>query len=572
MTFPKTIPTGAGERRGAQAALDVMLTDAALYPRRRFLPVGSTVKLGASLIRRPGSVARRMGETAGRLASVMRGTDAVAPAPADRRFADPAWAENPVFRRLMQTYLVAGSTVDALIGDADLDIQDERRVRFAADNVVDALSPSNFPLTNPTALRTAAETRGASLARGARNFARDVSASPRIPSSVDRSKFTVGTNLAVTPGSVVLRTDVFELIQYRPQTPEVRSVPVLLVPPMINKYYIADLAPGRSLIEFLVQQGQQVLTISWRNPDERHGHWDLDTYGDAIVEALDATTEITGSDRAHLLGFCSGGIATAAVAGHLAATGALDRVAGLTLGVCVIDSAQAGLTSALVNREVAAMAVAESARRGYLDGNALAGVFAWLRPNDLIWSYVVNNYLLGKRPPAFDILYWNGDTTRMAAGLHRDFVHLAMDNKLTRPGGLELLGSPIDLSQVAVDSYVVAGIADHITPWENAYRTTQLLGGDTRFVLSTSGHIAAIVNPPGNEKASFRVNPQGNPAEHDAWLATAEKRPGTWWTDWNAWLEQRSGELVPAPKKLGGPGGRTYKAAGKAPGTYALAR
>jgi polyhydroxyalkanoate synthase subunit PhaC len=441
-------------------------------------------------------------------------------------------------------------------------------VRFAADNVLDALAPSNFPLTNPTAIQLAVKTRGASFARGARNFVHDVSTSPRLPANVDRTEFDLGRNLAMTAGSVVLRTDVFELIQYRPQTPQVRSVPVLLVPPMINKYYIADIAPGRSLIEFLVQQGHQVLAISWRNPDERHAHWDLDTYAESIIEALDAVVDITGSETAQLLGFCSGGIATAAVAGHLAATGALERVAGLTLGVCVIDNEQAGLTSALVNREIAAMAVAESARRGYLDGNALAGVFAWLRPNDLIWSYVVNNYLLGRRPPAFDILYWNSDTTRMSAGLHRDFVHLAMDNKLARPGGLEMLGTPVDLSEVTVDSYVVAGISDHITPWENCYRTTQLLGGDTRFVLSTSGHIAAVVNPPGNEKASFRVNPQGNPAGSDDWLAGAEKQQGTWWTDWIGWLGERSGDLVPAPKRLGC---AKHKARGKAPGTYVLA-
>jgi polyhydroxyalkanoate synthase subunit PhaC len=558
-----------GEVRGAQAALDVMLTDAALVPRRRFLPVGSAVKLGARLAARPGTVARRVGGAAGGLARVTRGTDAVRPAPGDRRFADPAWGDSAVFRRLMQGYLVAGSTVDALIDDARLDLQDERRVRFAAENALDALAPSNFPITNPIALRTAVETRGASLARGARNLARDVSRSPRLPASVDASQFTVGANLALTPGSVVLRTEVFELIHYRPQTKTVHSVPVLLAPPMINKFYIADLAPGRSLVEFLVRQGHQVLAISWRNPDERHGHWDLDTYGDAIAAALDAATDITDSDVAHLLGFCSGGIVAAAVAGHLAATDALDRVAGLTLGVCVIDNERAGVTSALVNREIAATAVAESARRGYLDGNALAGVFAWLRPNDLIWSYVVNNYLLGKRPPAFDILYWNGDTTRMTAGVHRDFVRLALDNTLSRPGELEMLGTPVDLSAVTVDSYVVAGIADHITPWESCYRTTQLLGGDTRFVLSTSGHIAAIVNPPGNAKASFRVNDGGTPAGHAAWLADAEQRPGSWWTDWAAWLGERSGAMRPAPRGLGN---ARYRAACKAPGTYVLAR
>jgi polyhydroxyalkanoate synthase len=337
---------------------------------------------------------------------------------------------------------------------------------------------------------------------------------------------------------------------------------------MINKYYIADLAPNRSLIEYLVQQGQQVFAISWRNPEAEHGSWGLDTYAEAILSALDAVCAVAESKQAQLLAFCGGGIAGACVAGHLAANGEPDRLAGLTLGVCVLDNAQSGVPSAFVNRDVARAALAVSARKGYLDGNALAELFAWLRPNDLIWSYVVNNYLLGRRPPAFDILFWNQDTTRLAAGLHRDFIQIALDNPLVEPGALELLGTPIDLGKVGVDSYVVAGVADHITPWENCQRTTRMLGGDTRFVLSTSGHIAAIVNPPGNEKASYRVAEEGDHADPEAWLSRAEKRSGTWWEDWNDWLADRSGPMRPAPQRLGGPG---FRSNGRAPGTYVLA-
>jgi polyhydroxyalkanoate synthase subunit PhaC len=558
-----------GRAPGARAALDVVLTDASLSPRQRFLPVASTFKFGAALARRPGRVARRAGGMTAAIGRVAAGASEIEPSRGDRRFADPAWRESWLFRRLMQGYLAARDEINGLIDDAGLELQDERRVRFAIDNVLDAIAPTNYPWSNPAALKAAIDSGGASFVRGARNLMRDLSTPPRLPASVDTSKFTVGKDLAVTPGAVVLRTEVFELIQYQPQTDEVRSVPLLLVPPMINKYYIVDLAPGRSLIEYYVQQGQQVLEISWRNPDERHGHWGLDTYADSIVEALDATADITASERAHMTGFCSGGIAAAAVAGHLAARGELDRIAGLTLPVCVIDNERAGVTSALMSREVAELAIAESARKGYLDGRALAGVFAWLRPNDLIWSYVANNYLLGNPPPAFDVLYWNADTTRMAAGLHRDFIGLALDNSLAKPGALRVRGTPIDLSKVTTDAYLVAGITDHITPWQNCYRTTQLLGGEARFILSSSGHIQALVNPPGNERASYRTREDGNPPTAEEWFEGVAKHPGTWWPDWDAWLAERSGPPRPPPRKLGS---RKYKAAGKAPGTYVLAK
>jgi polyhydroxyalkanoate synthase len=563
-----TAADGTRDQRDLSAPLDVLLTEATYSPRQRFFAADATLKLGASLARRPRTVARRVTGLARELGRVATGSAEIAPPRGDRRFGDPAWQENPLFHRLMQAYLATGAALDGLIRDADLDVQTERRVRFPVENIHDALSPTNFPWSNPAAIKNAVSTRGASFARGASEFASDMRTPPRLPSMVDTSKFEVGINLATTKGAVIQREDPFELIQYAPQTDEVRSVPLLLVPPMINKYYIADLAPGRSLVEYLVQQGQQVYVVSWRNPEAEHGSWGLDTYAEAILSALDTACAVSESEQAQLLAFCGGGIAGACAAGHLAANGEQDRLAGLTLGVCVLDNEQAGVPSAFVNRDIARAALAVSARQGYLDGNALAELFAWLRPNDLIWSYVVNNYLLGQRPPAFDILFWNQDTTRLAAGLHRDFIQIALENPLVDPGALELLGTPIDLGKVDIDSYVVAGISDHITPWENCQRTTRMLGGDTRFVLSTSGHIAAIVNPPGNEKASYRVAEEGDHADPEAWLGRAEKRPGTWWEDWNAWLADRSGPMRPAPQRLGGPG---FRSKGRAPGTYVLA-
>jgi polyhydroxyalkanoate synthase len=343
----------------------------------------------------------------------------------------------------------------------------------------------------------------------------------------------------------------------------------LIVPPMINKYYAIDLAPGRSLVEHHVAAGQQVFLISWRNPDVEQGHYDLDTYVEAALEARDFAATISGSEQVGVLAACSGGIVAAIALAHLAARQQLvSKVSTLTLLVCMLDVRRAGTTSALVSREVAAAAVAESARRGYVDGQALAGVFAWLRPNDLIWSYVVNNYLLGRPLPAFDILYWNQDTVRMSAGLHRDFVHFALENALTKPGGLEVLGTPIDLGLVDVPTYVIAGSNDHIVPWDTALRSAGLLGGSPRFVLSTSGHIQAIVNPPGPEsRSSYRVS-DGLPVDPERWRQDSPTHRGSWWTDHVEWLAERSGNLKPAPRRLGN---ARDKAMAKAPGTYVLA-
>jgi len=355
---------------------------------------------------------------------------------------------------------------------------------------------------------------------------------------------------------------VFELIRYTPTTETVREVPLLMVPPTINKYYIADLAPGRSIVEHYLNAGQQVFMISWRNPDERHAEWGLDTYGQAILDAMDAVERATGSERVAFQAFCSGGIITAMVLAHLAATGRQDRVAAASYAVTVLDWSRAGTVTALMDEESVKAATERSRKKGYLDGAQLAEVFAWLRPNDLVWNYWVNNYLQGKPPPNFDILFWNADTTRMSAALHRDFIDVALGNALTEPGRATMLGSPVDLSAVTVDSYLTAGIADHLCPWQACYRSTQLLGGDNRFILSTSGHIASLVNPPGNPKSTFQVAGD-TPADPEQWLQQAETVQGSWWPDFMTWLGERSGEEIPAPA---GPGDLEELA--EAPGTY----
>jgi polyhydroxyalkanoate synthase len=552
----------------ARGALEVLLTDAALGGQR-FLRPRALASVAAGLARRPDRPVRRVGALGAELARAVAGRSELQPAKGDRRFADRAWDDNPVLRRLLQAYLAVGDGVDGLITDSELDWRSERQARFAAGNVLDAVAPTNFPWSNPAVMKETVDQRGTNLVRGARQALRDLSRSPRLPQSVDASGFSVGENLAVTPGSVVLRTEVFELIHYRPQTKQVREIPMLIVPPTINKFYVLDLAPGRSVVEYLVRQGQQVFVMSWRNPDQEQGHFDLDTYAEAVLEARDVAASISGQDSAHVTAACSGGIISAGALGHLAAEGGLGKVASLTLLVCALDNARAGTASALTTREAAAAAIAESARKGYLDGQALAGVFAWLRPNDLVWGYVVNNYLLGRKPPAFDVLFWNQDTVRLAAGLHRDFIRIALANSLTRPGATRVLDSPVDLGTVDVPSYTVAGLKDHIVPWENAYSSAELLGGDSRFVLSTSGHIQALVNPPGpDSRSSYRVADE-HPAEPQAFLDRAEAQQGSWWPDWAEWLSQRSGSLRPAPKRLGD---QQHRATAKAPGTYVHAR
>jgi polyhydroxyalkanoate synthase len=554
--------------QAARSGLDVMLADAAAGGPPRFFAPGPGVKVGAGLARHPRRVATRAAGLTAELGRVAAGRSELGPAKGDRRFADPAWAGNWLLRRLLQSYLAAGETVDGLITDAQVDWRAERRARLAAGNVVDALAPTNFPWSNPDVIRETVNTGGANFVRGARQLVQDLSTPPRLPATVDTTKFEVGGNLAVSPGSIVLRTEVFELIQYRPSTEQVREVPLLFVPPTINKFYILDISPGRSIAEHYIGLGLQVFAISWRNPEQAQGHFDLDTYARAVAEARDAVASITAHRQVSVAAACSGGLIAAGLLGSLAAGGELRDVASLTLMVSALDNDIEGTASALVSRDLAAAAVAESARKGYLDGQALQGVFTWLRPNDLVWNYVVNNYLLGKDPPAFDILYWNQDTVRLAAGLHRDYVHIGLDNSFARPGALEVLGKAVDLAAVDVDTYFVAGLNDHIVPWESVYKGARLFGGRPRFVLSTSGHIQSLINPPGpDSRSSFRVA-DDLPEQPERFLAEAPRLPGSWWSDWDAWLEVRSGELKPAPKTLGN---RAHKAHAKAPGTYVLA-
>ena len=563
MDTPVTHPTTQGPDDVA-VPQDLLLTSSALGVASRLAPDLSWGRLGLNLARRPEVLAARA-QTLGReLASITRGDCDRAPAKADKRFADPAWQGNPVLKRSMQAYLAAVDTADKLLDDAQLSWRDAQRVRFAFDIVTEGLAPSNNPLISPLGWKAAIDTGGLSVIRGVRRFLRDMAAPPRVPSMVEPDAFTVGETVAATPGAVVYRNDVFELIQYSPQTEKVWTVPLLIVPPVINKFYIMDIAPGRSMIEYFVRQGHQVFVMSWRNPTAEQRDWGCDTYGAAILDALDALQTITGAEQAHVQASCSGGILASMTAAHLSAIGQADRVASLTLMVTVLDQARSSVAAA-VDELTAKLAIAMSARKGYLDGRSLAEVFAWLRPTDLVWRYWVNNYLQGRPPAAFDVLFWNADTTRMPAALHRDMVTMGLQNALTEPGAVGMLGSPVELATVTADTYVVAGMADHISPWEACYQSARMLGSkDLRFVLSSSGHIAALVNPPGNPKASYLV---GGVDEIDPqrWRESAQPRSDSWWPDYSSWLAERGGDLKAAPDALGT---KKLPPLGPAPGSY----
>jgi polyhydroxyalkanoate synthase len=549
------------------APLDLLLTSSAIGVADRMMPNVAWSRFALNLAKQPRTLASRTGTLGRELLSIAEGRSELAPAKGDKRFADPAWRGNPLLRRTMQAYLATNNTVNQLFLDADLDWRDAERIRFVLDVLTEGLAPTNNPILNPLGWKALIDTGGQSAVRGMRHFVSDMLSAPRVPSMIDPDAFTLGETIAVTPGSVVYRTEEFELIQYAPQTDEVYSVPLLMVPPVINKFYVMDIAPGRSMIEYFVRQGVQVFAISWRNPTAEHRNWGFDSYGQAILNALESVEKITQSDRTHLQASCSGGILAAMTAAHLNAIGEGHRIAGLTLMVTVLDQRKAGFASAAIDEEAANIAIALSARKGYLDGRSLAEVFAWLRPTDLVWRYWVNNYIEGKPPTAFDVLFWNADTTRMAAVLHRDMITMGLHNSLVTPGAVSMLGTPVDLNQLTTDAYVVAGVADHISPWQACYRSARTLGvKNVRFVLSSSGHIASLVNPPGNPKASYRVADVDEP-DPEFWLETAEQHTDSWWPDFVSWLGERSGKKQEAPEVLGGAGMAPLE---PAPGTYVL--
>ncbi len=500
------------------------------------------------------------------LAKITVGKSSVAPDPKDWRFKNRAWAENPAFHRLCQGYLAWSRSMMDLVDDADLDWRTELRARLATDLLTSALAPTNLPLVNPDSFERAYETGGRSVVKGLGNVSRDVRTNRGFPRSVDADAFAVGRNLAVTSGAVVFRNEVCELLQYTPVTETVGSLPLVLVPPQVNKYYFMDLAPGRSYVEFCVRQGFMMFAVSWRNPTEEHREWGIDAYVDAVHEAVAAACQIAGTEQANTVSLCAGGITTAAMLGHLAASG--DRLVNCaTFAVTLLEFSMPTMVGMFGTPQISRNALRASERGGVLPGGNATTLFSLLRPNDLIWNYWVRNNLMGEDPPAFDILAWNADATRLPAALHADFMDMVLRNSLAS-GQCSVHGQPVDLGQVDCDSFVVAARTDHLTDWKACYATTQLLGGTSQFALSSSGHIQSLVNPPGNPKMSVATAP-ASAADPDRWLADVEPVPGSWWEPWSTWAAARSGDRRPAPTSLGS---ARHPPVEPAPGRYVLAR
>jgi poly[(R)-3-hydroxyalkanoate] polymerase subunit PhaC len=491
----------------------------------------------------------------------------IEPAKGDRRFRDKEWQENAVFDFIKQSYLLAARYLQNTVEGVDgLNPKDAKKVDFYTRQFTDAMAPTNFALTNPEVLRATIESNGENLVNGLNNMLADLDRGDghlKIRMSDERA-FKVGENLATTPGKVVLRTDIFELIQYAPMTKQVYERPLLIFPPWINKFYIMDLKPENSFIRWMVEQGYTVFIVSWVNPDERLATKTFEDYMlEGIVRAVDAVEEITGVSKINAIGYCIAGTLLSATLSYMAAKKD-KRIASATFLAAQVDFSEPGELAIFVDDEQLKSMDERMQEKGYLEGTEMANTFNMLRANDLIWSFVINNYLLGKDPFPFDLLYWNGDSTRMPRALHIFYLReMYRDNNLVKRGGITLGGVPIDLTKVRTPIYLQAAKEDHIAPFASVHRATKLFKGPVRFVLAGSGHIAGVINAPAAKKYQYWTN-EDAPESLEAWLAGAKEHPGSWWPDWHKWLVPQSGKKVPARKPK--------NSLADAPGTYVLVK
>ena len=495
----------------------------------------------------------------------------VQPARDDRRFRDGSWNEQILFDFIKQSYLLTADWIQSTVADVDgLDKRTARKVAFYTRQYVNAMAPSNFVATNPAVLRETLESKGNNLITGLENLLADLERGEgrlRI-SMTDERAFELGRNVAVTPGKVIFQNDLMQLIQYAPSTEQVSRRPLLIVPPWINKFYVLDLQPQNSFIKWIVDQGHTVFVISWVNPDVRLADKRFDDYMlEGPLTALDVVQAVTGEPDANLIGYCIGGTLLACMLAYMAARGD-QRVRSATFLTTMIDFEEAGELEVFIDEDQVGALEEHMSRQGFLEGSHMAQVFNMMRDNDLIWSFVVNNYLLGKEPMPFDLLYWNSDSTRMPAMMHGFYLrNMYLENRLVQPGGINLDGVPIDLGRVATPAYILSTREDHIAPWKSTFAATRLYGGPVRFVLSASGHIAGVINPPAKEKYCYWTN-RRKPKNTDAWLDGAEQHPGSWWVDWQRWVARHGGGKVAARQ----PGSGDYKPIEDAPGSYVKVR
>jgi polyhydroxyalkanoate synthase len=485
---------------------------------------------------------------------------------ADKRFAGPEWNELPVFRYFRDSYLLTSKMMMEAVDEAALDAPTKQRMRFFMRQYLDAAAPSNYLMTNPEALKAAIESRGETLHEGMKNLLADMEKG-RI-SMTDESAFEVGRNIAVTAGSVVFQSELLQLIQYVPTTARVHERPLVMVPPCINKYYLMDLQPENSLVKYAVEQGHTVFMVSWRNVKQKQAKKTWDDYIAELIEALEEARRIAKVDRINALGFCIGGTLIASALAVLEKR-RKDFVVSLTLLTSLLEFSDVGEIRVYIDENFVGKREKQLAKGGLVPGQELAGAFSSLRANDLVWSYVVNNYLKGKQPPAFDLLYWNADATNLPGPMYAYYLrNTYQDNKLCKPDALTMLGEPVSLKRLKMPAFVFAAREDHIVPWRGAYKSARTLGGDVTFVLGASGHIAGTINPASKNKRSYWMNEKLG-ADAEKWFVAARELPGSWWSKWSKWLKPHGGKLVPARKKLGG--GRR-KPIEPAPGKYAKER
>jgi polyhydroxyalkanoate synthase len=492
----------------------------------------------------------------------------IAPDSRDRRFKDESWNENTVFDFLKQSYLLSARHLQNSVGAVEgLDTHTSRKIDFYTRQFIDAMSPSNFLMTNPEVLKATINSNGENLVRGLENMLEDIERGKgnlRI-SMTDENAFEVGRNLGITEGKVIFQNDLMQLIQYEPTTAEVHKTPLLVIPAWINKFYILDLQPENSVVKFFIDQGYTVFIVSWVNPTEQLSKKSFDDYMiEGPLAALDAIEKATGEQQTSIVAYCLGGTLTAITLAWLQAKKEAHRVKSATYLTTMIDFAEAGELSVFIDEEQLTMLEARMSEQGYLEGSEMAMTFNMLRANDLIWSFVVNNYLLGKDPFPFDLLYWNSDSTRMPSAMHSFYLrNMYQNNRLMQKGGITIAGVPIDLTTVETPTYMLSTREDHIAPWKSTYASTQIYKGPKRFVLAASGHIAGVINPPTKQKYCHWVN-ENLPALPDKWLESATEIAGSWWPDWMKWHEQYAGGKVPARKV----GSGKLKAIEPAPGSY----
>jgi len=505
------------------------------------------------------SMLRMMGQEA---------TPVAEPTHGDRRFKHEDWENNFLFDYLKQSYLIAAKHLHQTLGKVEgLDDKTARKVDFYTRQYIDALAPSNFLVTNPEVLRETVASGGQNLVKGLSNLLEDLAhgnGSQLRVKMTDPTAFRLGENIGATKGKVVFQNELLQLVQYAPLTAEVYARPLLIIPPWINKFYILDLRESNSFIRWAVEQGHTVFVISWVNPDKRLAHKSFDDYlTEGALAALEAVERATGEKDANVIGYCLGGTLLASTLGYLAAQGD-ERIRSATFFVTMIDFERPGELEVFIDEEQVRALEDKMRKRGYLEGSEMATTFNMLRANDLIWSFVVNNYLLGRDPFPFDLLYWNSDSTRMPAAMHSFYLrNMYLKNRLREPGGITLAGVPIDLGRIKVPAYFLSTIEDHIAPWQSTYAGARLLKGPVRFVLGGSGHIAGIINPPAANKYCYWTGDKLRESP-DEWFKGAGQRPGSWWTDWAAWVGSRAGDKVPARV----PGKGKLKAIEDAPGSY----